>query len=163
MVHSHRSRTPSRGKAIWQQAGSAARSSGHQEEMPSPCLGLCTQEQAAGPTRVPDDVVQHHQPLKLQQQLPVGVLGERLGLKASQPVVGVLVAFHKELEGAHLRRGEAALRRGAEAGEAAKGACRTRESPTLGGSPMRLKRCPTLGTFSRASLFPRDFTLSMAL
>lgn len=103
VVRSHRSRTPTTGKAIRQQAGSAARSSGHQEEMPSPCLGLCTQEQAAGPTRVPDDVVQHHQPLELQQQLPVGVLGERLGLKASQPVVGVLVAFHKELEGAHLR------------------------------------------------------------
>lgn len=144
MASSHRSRTPSRGKAIRQQAGSAARSSGHQEEMPSPCLGLCTQEQAAGPTRVPDDVVQHHQPLELQQQLPVGVLGERLGLKASQPVVGVLVAFHKELEGAHLRRGEAALWRGMEAGGAATGACRTRE-PYLGRQPDAVEALPHFG------------------
>lgn len=34
---------------------------------------------------------------------------------------------------------------------------------TFGGSPILWKRCPTLGTFSRANLFPRDFTLSMAL
>ena len=34
---------------------------------------------------------------------------------------------------------------------------------TLGGSPILWKRCPTLGTFSRANFFPRDLTLSMAL
>lgn len=34
---------------------------------------------------------------------------------------------------------------------------------TFGGKPMRLKRWPTLGTFSRARRFPRDLTLSMAL
>lgn len=37
------------------------------------------------------------------------------------------------------------------------------EGLTFGGSPILWKRCPTLGTFSRASLFPLDFTLSMAL
>lgn len=93
-------------------SGSADRSFGFQEEMPNLCLLSSWQnikEQAAGPTCVPDDVVQHHQPLKLQQQLPVGVLRERLSLKPPQPVVSVLVAFHKQLEGAHLRQGETVL------------------------------------------------------
>lgn len=34
---------------------------------------------------------------------------------------------------------------------------------TFGGSPMRLNRCPTFGTFSNASRLPLDFTRSMAL
>lgn len=76
---------------------------------------------STGPTCVPDDVIQHHQPLKLQQQLPIRVLRERLGLKPPQPVVCILVAFHKELEGAHLKQGEAALQKATVAGEVPRG------------------------------------------
>lgn len=71
--------------------------------------------QAAGPTCVPDDVIQYHEPLELQQQLPISVLRERLGFKPPQPVVCILVAFHKELEGAHLKQGQAALQKVTEA------------------------------------------------
>lgn len=67
------------------------------------------ESQAAGLTCVPNDVVQHHQPLELQQQLPVSVLWERLSFKLPQPVVSILVAFHEELEGTHLKQGEVAL------------------------------------------------------
>lgn len=70
----------------------------------------------AGPTCVPDDVIQHHQPLELQQQLPISVLREWLGFKPPQPVICILVAFHKELEGAHLKQGlQAALQKATEA------------------------------------------------
>lgn len=76
---------------------------------------------ASGPTCVPDDVIQHHQPLKLQQQLPISVLWEWLGFKPPQPVVCIFVAFHKELEGAHLKKGQAALQKATEAGEMSTG------------------------------------------
>lgn len=69
------------------------------------------------PTCVPDDIVQHHKPLKLQQQLPVGVFREWLGFKPPQPVVSILVAFHKELKGAHLKKGEAVLQEATGDGE----------------------------------------------
>jgi len=53
-------------------------------------------------TCVPDDVVKDDQPLKLQLQLAVGVLGQGVGLEPPQPEVCVLVAVHEELEGADL-------------------------------------------------------------
>lgn len=98
--------------------------SGHKQAVSVP-------HQAADPTCVPDDVVEHHQPLKLQQQLPVGVLWERLSFKASQPVVSILVAFHEELEGAHLKQGKAALQGAGEDGEVATGR-RGGQQPYLG-------------------------------
>lgn len=55
---------------------------------------------------IPDDVVQDHEPLKLQLQLPVGVFRQRVGLKLPQPEVCVFVAVHEQLEGAHLEAGE---------------------------------------------------------
>lgn len=51
---------------------------------------------------VSDDVIQHHEPLKLQLELTIGVFRQRLGLKLAQIEIGVLVSIDKELEGADL-------------------------------------------------------------
>ena len=53
-------------------------------------------------TCVSDNVVQHHQSLKLGLQLLPDVLRQRFCLKAPQPVVRLTVPLHKQLERAHL-------------------------------------------------------------
>lgn len=49
-------------------------------------------------TCVSNDVVQHHQPLKLGLQLLPDVLWQRFCLKAPQPVVRFTVTLHKQLK-----------------------------------------------------------------
>lgn len=49
-------------------------------------------------TSVPDDVIQHHEPLELRLQLLPRVLGKRLRLKPPQPMICLLIAFYKQLE-----------------------------------------------------------------
>lgn len=59
---------------------------------------------AAVVTRVPDDVIQHHKPLKLKLELPVVVFGQRLGFKPPQPEICIFITVYEELEGANLER-----------------------------------------------------------
>lgn len=123
-------------------------------------------------TCVPDDVIKDYEPLELQLQLTVGVFRQRLGLEPPQPEICILVPIDKELEGADLVRGQqVAVLMLDTVHTAGLGLILTLQGYTgpngmmltFGGSPILWKRWPTLGTFSRANLFPRDFTRSMAL
>lgn len=51
---------------------------------------------------VSDDVIEHHEPLKLQLELTVGVFRQRLSLKLAQVEIGVFVSVNKQLKGANL-------------------------------------------------------------
>lgn len=53
--------------------------------------------------RVPDNVVEDDQPLELQLKFPTEPRRQRFVLPPPEPIVGVFVAVHKDLEGADLR------------------------------------------------------------
>ena len=53
-------------------------------------------------TCVPDDVIEDNEPLKLQLELAVGVLRQRLCFKPPQPEICIFVSINEELEGANL-------------------------------------------------------------
>lgn len=59
---------------------------------------------AAVVTCVPDDVIQHHQPLELELELTVVVFRQRLGFKPPQPEIRIFITVYEELEGADLKR-----------------------------------------------------------
>lgn len=68
----------------------------------------CQQRHAL--TCVSNHIVENNQPLKLRLQLLPGVLRQGLGLEAPQPVVGLVVALHEQLEGAQLETVAAEIR-----------------------------------------------------